>query len=120
MISDFSFYLRKFLTEYLPREKGFNKNTIDSYRYTFILLLEYLNSIGIKAEKLTVSDLKMDVIIKFLNYLEEERKNTAVSRNNRLAAIHTFFRYLEYEYPDYIDEYIKIELTHSVECGFFL
>ena len=50
----------------------------------------------------------MDVIIHFLNYLEEERNNSAVSRNNRLAAIHSFFRFLEYEYPDYIDEYIRI------------
>lgn len=108
MVSDFSYYLRKYLTEYLPREKGFNKNTIDSYRYAFILLLEYLNSIGIKAEKLTIADLNMDVIIHFLNYLEEERNNSAVSRNNRLAAIHSFFRFLEYEYPDYIDEYIRI------------
>lgn len=108
MVSDFSFYLRKYLTEYLPREKGFNKNTIDSYRYAFILLLEYLNNIGIKAEKLTIADLNKNVIIRFLNYLEEERNNSAVSRNNRLAAIHSFFRFLEYEYPDYIDEYIKI------------
>ena len=36
MNNDFSYYLRKFLGEYLPREKGFNSNTIDSYRYSFI------------------------------------------------------------------------------------
>lgn len=49
MNNDFSYYLRKFLSEYLPREKGFNSNTIDSYRYSFILLLNYLKDVGIKA-----------------------------------------------------------------------
>lgn len=108
MKNDFSYYLRKFLIEYLPREKGFNSNTIDSYRYTFILLLEYFKVQGLKAEKVQVNDLTKTLIENFLNYLEEERNNTAVTRNARLAAIHSFFKYLQYEYPDYIDEYIKI------------
>lgn len=108
MNNDFSYYLRKFLTEYLPREKGFNTNTIDSYRYTFILLLEYYKTIGIKAEKITILDLTKERIEGFLNYLENERQNSSVTRNSRLAAIHSFFRYLQYEYPDYIDEYTKI------------
>lgn len=51
MNNDFSYYLRKFLGEYLPREKGFNSNTIDSYRYSFILLLNYLKDVGIKSRK---------------------------------------------------------------------
>ena len=54
MNNDFSYYLRKFLSEYLPREKGFNSNTIDSYRYSFILLLNYLKDVGIKAEKVKI------------------------------------------------------------------
>ncbi len=108
MTNDFSYYLRKYLTEYLPREKGFNTNTIDTYRYTFILLLEYLKTIGIKAEKLTVGDITKEIIVQFLSYLEDNRNNSAVTINSRLAALHSFFRYLQYEYPDYSDEYIKI------------
>lgn len=108
MINDFSNYLRKFLTEYLPREKGFDTNTIDSYRYSFILLLEYFKTLGLKAEKITISDLTKNRIEEYLDYLETSRKNTPATRNSRLAALHSFFRYLQYEYPDYIDEYIKI------------
>ena len=108
MNNDFSYYLRKFLSEYLPREKGFNSNTIDSYRYSFILLLNYLKDVGIKAEKVKIIDLTKDRIVDFLNYLENNRNNSISTRNSRLAAIHSFFKYLQYEYPDYIDEYIKI------------
>lgn len=108
MKNDFSYYLRKFLTEYLPREKGFDTNTIDAYRYTFIVLLEYLKEIGYKAEKLKISDITKKNIEGFLNYLEEKRGNSTVTRNSRLAALRSFFNYLQYEYPDYIDEYQRI------------
>lgn len=108
MKNDFSYYLQKYFTEYLPREKGFNTNTIDTYRYTFILLLEYIKDLGIKAENLTIGDITKEKIECFLNYLEDTRGNSTVTRNSRLAAIHSFFNYLQYEYPDYIDEYINI------------
>lgn len=108
MNTDFSYYLSKFLCEYLPREKGFNTNTIDSYRYTFIILLNYLKTVGINAEKLEITDITKNKIVDFLNYLEKDRDNSIATRNSRLAAIHSFFKYLQYEYPDYLDEYIKI------------
>lgn len=108
MKNDFPYYLRKFLTSYLPIENGFSVNTIDAYRYTFILLLQYLNVIGIKAEKLLISDITRKTIEDFLNFQEFQRGNSITTRNCRLAAIHSFYRYLQYEYPDYIDEYIRI------------
>lgn len=106
--NDFTYYLRKFLTDYLPNEKGLSVNTIDAYRYTFILLLEYLCSIGLKAEKIKIIDITRSNIEHFLTYLESKKKNSATTRNCRLAAVHSFFRYLQYEYPDYMDEYKKI------------
>ena len=81
MKNDFSYYLRKFLTEYLPREKGFDTNTIDAYRYTFIVLLEYLKEIGYKAEKLKISDITKKNIEGFLNYLEEKILNSPYFQN---------------------------------------
>lgn len=106
--NDFSYYVRKFLTSYLPQERGYSENTIDTYRYTFILLLEYLKIVGIKAEKVKISHLTREVIEAFLDYLENERNNSPSSRNGRLAAINSFFKFLQYEYPDYLDEYISI------------
>ena len=106
--SDFSFYIRKYLTHYLPTEKNFDSNTIDTYRTAFILLLEYLETQNLKAEYVELKDITRARIIGFLDWLEKEKGNAATTRNNRLAAIHSFFRYLQYEYPDYMDEYQKI------------
>lgn len=108
MKNDFAYYLSRFLINYLPHERGYDEDTIDSYRYTFIILLRYLESTGLKAEKIKISDLTRNRIEAFLDYIENNRKNTVSTRNCRLAAIHTFFRYLQYEYPDYMDEYRKI------------
>ena len=106
--SDFSFYIRKYLTHYLPTEKNFDSNTIDTYRTAFILLLQYLETQNLKAEYVELKDITRAQIIGFLDWLEEEKGNAVTTRNNRLAAIHSFFRYLQYEYPDYMDEYRKI------------
>ena len=106
--TDFSFYIRKYLTHYLPTEMNFNSNTIDTYRTAFILMLEYLESTGLKAEYLEIKDITRDQVIGFMDWLENERDNAVSTRNNRLAAIHSFFRYLQYEYPDYMDEYRRI------------
>lgn len=105
--NDFSFYLRKYLTHYLPTEKNFDSNTIDTYRTAFILFLEYLETQNLKAEYVELKDVTRTRIVGFLDWLEE-KGNAITTRNNRLAAIHSFFRYLQYEYPDYLDEYRKI------------
>lgn len=107
-INDFDYLMRKYLTHYLPIEMNFNTNTIDTYRYAFILLLEYFVTIGIKAERITVGDLTRERIMSYLDWLEKERNSSITTRNNRLAAIHSFVRYLQYEHPDYMDEYRKI------------
>ena len=106
--NDFSFYIRKYLTHYLPIEKNFNSNTIDTYRTAFILMLEYLEEKGMKAENIEIKDITRAQVIGFMDWLESERDNSVSTRNNRLAAIHSFFRYLQYEYPDYMDEYRRI------------
>ena len=55
--NDFSFYIRKYLTHYLPIEKNYNSNTIDTYRTAFILLLEYLETQSLKAEYIELKDI---------------------------------------------------------------
>ena len=106
--NDFSFYIRKYLTHYLPIEKNYNSNTIGTYRTAFILLLEYLETQSLKAEYIELKDITRNRIVGFLDWLEDEKGNSISTRNNRLAAIHSFFRYLQYEYPDYMDEYRNI------------
>jgi site-specific recombinase XerD len=63
---------------------------------------------GIKAEKLTMVDITKNRTVSFLDWLEKERKCSISTRNLRLAAIHSFFKYVQYQNPDNIYEYQKI------------
>ena len=109
MTTDLSRYLSTFLSLYLPGERGISGNTINSYKDTFILLLIYYNNVmKIPAEKLTLNMIKAETITGFLDWLETERNSCTATRNVRLAAIHSFFRYLQYRYPDALDEWQRI------------
>jgi integrase/recombinase XerD len=98
--TDFAKYLTDFLVVYLPTQKNISKNTIHSYRDTFKLLLHYCQDVkGLPVERLTLDGLSSQWIIDFLEWLETERKCSISTRNQRLAAIHSFFRYVQAEEP---------------------
>jgi site-specific recombinase XerD len=59
----------------------------------------YKNDLNIPIEKITLKILNKQNIINFLSWLEKERKNSISTRNQRLAAIHAFFRYIQLEEP---------------------
>lgn len=107
--TDFSLYLSKYFIRYLPNECGSSPQTVDSYRYAFILYLEYMEErCGIKPEKMTIMDYTRESLTGFLEWLEKERNNSPSTRNQRLAAMKGFVHYLKYEFPDYMNEYQKI------------
>lgn len=107
--NDFSKSLTDFLTKYLPAERGISGNTIASYKMTFILLISFMHEQkGIEAHKLMFRHFTKACIEQFLNYLETVRNCCTSTRNTRLAALHSFFSYVQYEYPEYIDECAKI------------
>lgn len=107
--TDFSKFLSDFMSHYLPNERGASSNTITAYRDTFILLLQFLKEQkGQRIEKLTLQKINRKSILDFLDYLEQERKCSASTRNARLAAIHAFYRYVQYEHPDALYEYQQI------------
>lgn len=109
--TDFSYYLTGFLTKYLPNECGASPHTIASYRDTFVLLLRFLNeNLNISANKLKLSQLNHTIIEKFLTWIESDRGCKVSTRNVRLTAIHSFFLYLHYEYPDFLEQWQKILL----------
>ena len=108
--TDFATHLTGFLSVYLPRQKNASKNTIASYRDTFKLLLRFcLEQKDIPVEKLNMSMLSHVTITDFLEWLEEDRKCCIATRNQRLAAIHSFFRYAQYEEPSGILHFQKPE-----------
>jgi len=103
--TDFSKYISDFISRYLPDEKGASANTITAYRDTLVLLLNFIqNEKGVKIEKLTLEKITKETIIAFLDWVQKERKCSNSTRNARLAAIHSFYRYLQYERLDYLHE----------------
>ena len=106
--TDFATHLGRYFTRYLPNERGSSPQTIDSYRYAFILFLEYMETNGVSPEKMTIADFTRDNIRGFLEWLESIRGNSPATRNYRLAAMKGFVHYLKYEFPDYLDEYQRI------------
>lgn len=98
--ADFSMLLSTFLSEYLPNIKNVSSNTISSYCDTFRLFLTYCrDEHRFSIEKLSIDDLNPDIIHKFLSWLETERNCSISTRNQRLAAIHAFFKYIQAEKP---------------------
>ncbi len=104
MKNNFSYYLTKFFSEYLPSIKGVSINTIKSYKDTFLLLLKYLHKEQkLNINKMEFSNITKNVIEEFLLFLEEKRKNSISTRNQRLAAIHSFFKYIQIRELSYFD-----------------
>jgi site-specific recombinase XerD len=96
--ADFPYYLSRFLTCYLPGEAGVRQNTILSYRDTFLLLLKYVKSQkGILPEKMILDMFTRQLVTAFLLWLENERNCSISTRNQRLAAIHSFCRFMQLE-----------------------
>ena len=92
--------LQAFFTDRLMSQRNASPHTIASYRDTFRLLLEFAQRHLHKSPStLAVEDLDAPFIGRFLTHLERERDNTPRSRNIRLAAIHSFFKYVALEEP---------------------
>lgn len=88
-------YVKRFFAEYMPTQRSCSPNTINSYNYAFRLFLGYLRDHRqIAPSSLTVRDLNAANVLDFLNNIQETRRNSAVTRNARLAAIRAFVQYL--------------------------
>lgn len=87
--------LQFFFTERLIRQRNASPNTVSGYRDSFRLLLQFAaDRLGKAPSELAVEDLDARFIGQFLDHLESERRNSARTRNTRLAALHSFFRYV--------------------------
>ena len=98
--TDFAYSLSSYLSKYLPGEVGVSSNTIKSYRDTFSILLKYCaKEKGLPPEKLTLCQLDKALVEDFLLWIETKRNCCISTRNQRLAAIHAFYKYLQMEQP---------------------
>jgi len=107
--TDFAKTLTNFLTKYLSGQRNLSTNTIKSYRDAFKQLLIYLqNEENISPEYLTFKELDKEKIEDFLQWLEKTKKVSINTRNQRLAAIHSFYRYVQSENPENLFESQRI------------
>jgi len=98
----FAALLESFFTERLMRQRKASPHTIASYRDTFRLLLSFAERrLNRLPSGLTVDDLDTPFLGAFLDHLEQARNNSTRSRNTRLAAIHSFFRYVMMHEPQH-------------------
>lgn len=107
--TDFSKYLTDYLTRYLSHERGCSSNTIIAYRDTFILFITFMHQVkNIKAEKLFMKSITKASVVEFLDWLQSERNCGDSTRNLRLAALQSFFKYVQYQNLDNLYEYQDI------------
>jgi integrase/recombinase XerD len=107
--TDFAKALSQYLSAYLPGQRNVSPNTISSYRDTFKLFLTYCKQgKGLTIERLGLAQIDESLVLGFLKWLEEDRNNGISTRNQRLACIHAFFRYVQAEHPTGLLTYQKI------------
>ena len=100
MATDFAVFLRRFLTAHLAGLRGCSPNTIVSYRDAFKLLICYFrDERSIPPERLTLELIDAAAITGFLDWLRTSRHNSASTTNQRLAAIDSFFTWMQSQDP---------------------
>jgi integrase/recombinase XerD len=88
-------WVRRFLLEHLVAERNLSRNTQASYRDTLTLLLPFASKqAGCAIDRITVEELTPEVVRKFLDHLEQDRQCSEVTRNQRLATIHSLARFI--------------------------
>ena len=94
--------LQSFFTQRLLTQRNASPNTVAAYRDTFRLLLGFAHQHTGKApSQLDIVDLDAALIGAFLDYLERERASSRRTRNARLTAIRSLFRYASFEHPEH-------------------
>jgi integrase/recombinase XerD len=100
--------LRSYFTDYLPKQRAISPHTLSSYRDSLKLFMQFVA--GEKADPclLMLEKLSAEQVSDFLQYLEDSRHNLAATRNVRLSAIHSFFRYVGVHHPQYLEQSQRI------------
>ena len=98
-------HIAAFFRDRLTEQRGASEHTYDSYACTFCLLFDYASQeLKVSPSNLSLEQIDASLVEKFLQHLEDQRNNAPSTRNVRLAAIKSFFRFLEYRQPDALDQ----------------
>jgi site-specific recombinase XerD len=101
--------VQAFFTQRLIHERNASPHTIAAYRDTIRLLLRYTaQRCEREPSMLDVADLDADTVAAFLDHLQTERGNSARTRNARLAAIHSLYRYAALRHPEHAQDIQRV------------
>ena len=101
--------IQRFFEDYLPGLRGMSTHTIHSYRDATVLFLRFIaRETGRGIETLAITDLTVARVEGFLMSLERERHNGITTRNTRLAALHTFARFVILRQPQRLAQFQAI------------
>jgi integrase/recombinase XerD len=102
-------HMEAFLREHLVRHRGASQHTCDSYAYSFQALFEFAaRKLRTAPAALMLEQLDAPLISAFLEHLETSRRNSAETRNIRLAAIRSFFRFLQHREPAAVEQVRRV------------
>lgn len=103
MINTFDKLVTEYFSNYLPIQSGFSKRTIENYRDTFLLLFKFQEDmLGKRIRQITMDTFSVDLIQGFLSWIEEARGCSIATRNQRLATIHSFIRFVQFKCPEHL------------------
>lgn len=124
MKNNFARSLTGFFTEYLSAERGVSPNTMRSYGAAFAAFLDFMNSKKqVDAERLTLGDVSRKNVLDYLDWIQVEKGCSISTRNQRLAAIHAFCRYMQYEDVTHLQQWqevlgVKIKKTAKTTMSY--
>jgi hypothetical protein len=96
-------WIKRFLLEYLPADRNFARNTQHSYRDALRLFVIFASAtLPKKPDELLVEDLAADLLRRFLCHIEERRKCSVATRNQRLAALRTLAAFIGERSPEHL------------------
>ncbi|MBW2736440.1 MAG: tyrosine-type recombinase/integrase [Deltaproteobacteria bacterium] len=114
MTCTFSHLVTRFFISHLTNELGLSENSIASYSDCIRLLINYAcTNLELEPEKLSMEIFSRELILDFLDHLQNERGNVCETRNQRLASIKTFFRFLARTVPELMHLNQQIQAIRS-------
>ena len=103
-------YIRRFLLEHVVVDRNLSRNTQRNYRDAIRVLLRFMTDRHrIDPADLTVEHVTAEVVREFLQYLEQERKNTAATLNQRVTVIHSLFRFIGRHVPELVERASQLQ-----------
>jgi integrase/recombinase XerD len=103
-------HIRRFLLEHVVADRNLSRNTQPNYRDAIRVLLRFMTDRHrIDPANLTVEHITTEVVREFLQYLEQERGNTAATLNQRVTVIHSLFRFIGRHVPELVERASQLQ-----------